>query len=175
MSRSKSRQSRPPKTNKEVSGGVVQEEPGGEGVSGASEDEGVTTEITLASTSTSSDDDDLDIFSQPHTITLLIVCIVSIMVVAFYRQGTKHKFYVHFCLILYLPLYFRHEHSSYDYRSNIFVGICGVTVFFLIISMLAFPNGPFTRPHPILWRSVFGLSVMWLLMVQFLIHQVSMY
>ena len=44
-------------------------------------------------------------------------------------------------------------------------------VFFLIISVLAFPNGPFIRPHPILWRMVFGLSVMYLLTVQFLIHQ----
>ena len=46
-----------------------------------------------------------------------------------------------------------------------------VLVFFLIISVLAFPNGPFIRPHPILWRMVFGLSVMYLLTVQFLIHQ----
>jgi uncharacterized membrane protein len=53
----------------------------------------------------------------------------------------------------------------------VFAGLCSVLVFFLIISVLAFPNGPFIRPHPILWRMVFGLSVMYLLMVQFLIHQ----
>ncbi len=31
--------------------------------------------------------------------------------------------------------------------------------FFLIISVLAFPNGPFTRPHPAVWRILFGVSV----------------
>lgn len=40
----------------------------------------------------------------------------------------------------------------------------------MIVSVLAFPNGPFTRPHPILWRMVFGCSVMYLLIIQFLIH-----
>ena len=40
----------------------------------------------------------------------------------------------------------------------------------MIVSVLAFPNGPFTRPHPILWRMVFGCSVMYLMIIQFLIH-----
>lgn len=43
--------------------------------------------------------------------------------------------------------------------------------FFLIISVLAFPNGPFTRPHPAVWRIVFGLSVLYLLALLFLIFQ----
>ena len=61
--------------------------------------------------------------------------------------------------------------SNDDQSGNIFTGICGVFVFFMIVSILAFPNGPFTRPHPILWRMVFGCSVMYLMAVQFLIHQ----
>ena len=52
-------------------------------------------------------------------------------------------------------------------------GLCVASTFFLIISALAFPNGPFIRPHPLLWRMVFGLSVLYLLMVQFLIQQVG--
>lgn len=43
--------------------------------------------------------------------------------------------------------------------------------FFLIISVLAFPNGPFTRPHPVIWRIVFGLSVIYLLAMLFLLFQ----
>lgn len=43
--------------------------------------------------------------------------------------------------------------------------------FFLIISVLAFPNGPFTRPHPALWRIVFGMSVLYLLSLIFLLFQ----
>ena len=59
----------------------------------------------------------------------------------------------------------------YDYQSNMFAGFCGVTVYFLILSIMAFPNGPFTRPHPIFWRLIFGLSVIYLMLIQFLIQQ----
>lgn len=46
-----------------------------------------------------------------------------------------------------------------------------VIFFFLIISVLAFPNGPFTRPHPAVWRILFGCSVLYLLILQFLMFQ----
>lgn len=36
---------------------------------------------------------------------------------------------------------------------------------------MAFPNGPFIRPHPILWRLVFGLSVLYTLLLQFTLFQ----
>lgn len=94
------------------------------------------------------DEISLDYFYKPHTVTILLLSIAGLVVTAFVRDDA-------------------------DYRSNIFAGLCGVTAFFLVISALAFPNGPFVRPHPILWRMVFGLSVIYLLMVQFLIHQVG--
>jgi len=34
---------------------------------------------------------------------------------------------------------------------------------FLAVGLFAFPSGPFIRPHPILWKIVFGLSVLYLL------------
>lgn len=46
-----------------------------------------------------------------------------------------------------------------------------VVFFFLIISVLAFPNGPFIRPHPAVWRILFGLSVLYLLLLMFLMFQ----
>ncbi|KAL5274395.1 PTDSS1 family protein [Megaselia abdita] len=46
-----------------------------------------------------------------------------------------------------------------------------VVFFFLIVSVLAFPNGPFTRPHPAVWRILFGCSVLYLLALQFLMFQ----
>ena len=58
-----------------------------------------------------------------------------------------------------------------DVHSNIYSGLIGVTVFFLIISIFTLPNGPFTRPHPAFWRCVLGASIMYLLLLQFLIHQ----
>lgn len=61
--------------------------------------------------------------------------------------------------------------GSLSYHSNLFTGILGVFIFFMVISALTFPNGPFVRPHPMFWRMTFGLSVMYLMLLQFLIHQ----
>lgn len=91
------------------------------------------------------DDISLEFFYKPHTISLLLCCIFGVTYAAFVRDSS-------------------------DPQANVFAGLCGVFVFFMIVSVLAFPNGPFTRPHPILWRLVFGCSVMYLLAIQFLIH-----
>ncbi|KAA0202039.1 hypothetical protein HAZT_HAZT004929 [Hyalella azteca] len=56
-------------------------------------------------------------------------------------------------------------------QANIQVGIQAAIFFFLIISVLAFPNGPFTRPHPAVWRCVFGLSVLYMILLIFLLFQ----
>ncbi|XP_037904999.1 phosphatidylserine synthase 1 isoform X2 [Hermetia illucens] len=58
-----------------------------------------------------------------------------------------------------------------DLHENIWAGILCVVFFFLIISVLAFPNGPFTRPHPAVWRMLFGISVLYLLLLQFFMFQ----
>nr|XP_021513958.1 phosphatidylserine synthase 1 [Meriones unguiculatus] len=72
----------------------------------------------------------IDFFYRPHTITLLSFTIISLMYFAFTRDDSVPE-------------------------DNIWRGILSVIFFFLIISVLAFPNGPFTRPHPALWRMVF--------------------
>nr|CAD7256798.1 unnamed protein product [Timema shepardi] len=58
-----------------------------------------------------------------------------------------------------------------DVQDNIWAGMCCVVFFFLIISVLAFPNGPFTRPHPAIWRMVFGMSVLYLMGLLFMLFQ----
>uniref|UniRef100_A0A4W6DWV1 Phosphatidylserine synthase n=1 Tax=Lates calcarifer TaxID=8187 RepID=A0A4W6DWV1_LATCA len=83
----------------------------------------------------------IDFFYKPHTITLLTVTVLSLMYFAFTSTQTT---------------IFR-------------VGLVVVVSFFLVISVLAFPNGPFTRPHPAIWRIVFGLSVLYFLFLVFLI------
>ncbi|KAG8441777.1 hypothetical protein GDO86_010814 [Hymenochirus boettgeri] len=64
----------------------------------------------------------IDFFYKPHTITLLTFTTISLMYFAFTRENTSQE-------------------------DNIWKGILSVIFFFLIISVLAFPNGPFTRPH----------------------------
>lgn len=92
------------------------------------------------------DDISLEFFYKPHTITLLAVSIAFVVYFSFIRD----------------------EHSLED---NIRAGICCVIFFFCIVSVLAFPNGPFTRPHPAIWRIVFGLSVLYLMALVFLLFQ----
>ncbi|KAI4898839.1 hypothetical protein NFI96_024188 [Prochilodus magdalenae] len=86
----------------------------------------------------------IDFFYKPHTITLLTCTVLSLMYFAFTRDDGNQD-------------------------SNLRVGIIVLMSFFLVISVLAFPNGPFTRPHPAIWRIVFGLSVLYFLFLVFII------
>ncbi|XP_050440792.1 phosphatidylserine synthase [Adelges cooleyi] len=88
----------------------------------------------------------LEFFYKPHTITLLILSIAAVLVICFIRDD-----------------------NSID--DNIWAGIWCVIFFLLIVSLLAFPNGPFVRPHPAVWRMVFGLSVLYSLTLLFLLFQ----
>lgn len=93
------------------------------------------------------DDISLEFFYKPHTLTLLAVSILGVLYMAFTRD------------------------SEASLEGNVWAGFCCVVFFFLIVSSLAFPNGPFTRPHPVVWRIVFGLSVLYLLGLLFLLFQ----
>lgn len=68
----------------------------------------------------------------------------------------------------YLQYIYRNEANLDD---NLWAGLLCIVFFFLIVSVIAFPNGPFTRPHPAVWRILFGCSVLYLLMLQFLMFQ----
>jgi len=88
----------------------------------------------------------LEFFYKPHTITLLTISIFAVFYSAFTRDDTSLE-------------------------GNIWSGLLCVVFFFLIISILAFPNGPFTRPHPAIWRMVFGLSVIYLMGLLYILFQ----
>jgi len=89
----------------------------------------------------------LNFFYQPRTVTLLLAIVLALVVTAFYRD----------------------EHLSRT--SNITKGLYASGFLFLSIGLLVFPNGPYTRPHPALWRLVFGLSVIYLLFLSFILFQ----
>ncbi|XP_054158876.1 phosphatidylserine synthase-like [Oppia nitens] len=96
------------------------------------------------------DDISLEFFYKPHTISLLTVSIVAVFFTAFQRSG---------------------DGADHSLEDNICDGLLCVVFFFLIISMLTFPNGPFTRPHPAVWRLIFGLSVLYLMALLYLLFQ----
>jgi phosphatidylserine synthase 1 len=68
-------------------------------------------------------------------------------------------------------LYSAFTRNDESFEANVWSGLVCVVFFFLVISVLAFPNGPFTRPHPAIWRMVFGISVLYFMMLLFLLFQ----
>uniref|UniRef100_A0A3P9NN52 Phosphatidylserine synthase n=1 Tax=Poecilia reticulata TaxID=8081 RepID=A0A3P9NN52_POERE len=90
------------------------------------------------------DDICIHFFYKPHTISLLTVTLLSLMYFVFTRDDKNQD-------------------------NNIRVGVLVVVCFFMVVSVLAFPNGPFIRPHPAIWRMVFGLSVLYFLFLVFLL------
>jgi len=92
------------------------------------------------------DEVSLNFFYEPRTLTLLVVAVFALLYIAFNRDES-------------------------NIQANISAGLTCVIFFFLIVSVLAFPNGPFTRPHPAIWRMVFGLSVLYLISLCFILFQ----
>ncbi|CAP33654.2 Protein CBR-PSSY-2 [Caenorhabditis briggsae] len=93
------------------------------------------------------DDVTMDQFYKPHSITVLVLVIA--------------------CLI-YKAAAGKTDNST---ETNYYEGFLGAGALFLLISALTFPNGPFIRPHPILWRVIFGLSVIYVIVLQFALFQ----
>jgi len=92
----------------------------------------------------------LNFFYQPRTLTLLFLILVSLVCVAFVRPAR----------------------GDVSYRQpNVAAGICYSCFLFLSIGLLVFPNGPYTRPHPAIWRLIFGMSFLYFLFLSFFLFQ----
>ncbi len=92
----------------------------------------------------------VNFFYRPRTLTLLFLIVLSLVYVAFTRPA-------------------RDEVS--DLPGNIAAGVICSIFLFLSIGLLVFPNGPYTRPHPAIWRLVFGLSFLYFLFLSFILFQ----
>ncbi len=90
---------------------------------------------------------DFHVFYRPRTLTLLVLVSLA---------------------LAWIALAWEDENES---RENVAAGIAGVVTLFISIGLLVFPNGPFTRPHPLVWRVVFGLSMLYLLCLSFVLFQ----
>ncbi len=89
----------------------------------------------------------LNFFYQPRTLTLLLVIIICLVCAAFMRDDVS------------------------DRQANIAAGIYTFCFLFMSIGLLVFPNGPYTRPHPAVWRLVFGMSFLYFLFLSLLLFQ----
>ena len=46
-------------------------------------------------------------------------------------------------------------------------------IIFLLIGIIHMPDGPFIRPHPVLWRLVLCISILYVLMLIYILFQVN--
>lgn len=87
-----------------------------------------------------------DFLYQPHYISGLIVLIGYLLYVAFFQPS----------------------HTD----NSVLRGLAVAALSFVFVGMLMFKSGPFFRPHPLFWRLVLSLSVLYLFVIIFLLFQV---
>ncbi len=86
----------------------------------------------------------------------------------FYKTHSFYSILVAFSL---LGLYAFTSDDQGDRADNIYHGLRALIAAFILFSLVALPNGPFTRPHPAVWRIVLGGSVLYFLGLVFALFQ----
>ncbi|THD20691.1 Phosphatidyl serine synthase [Fasciola hepatica] len=85
------------------------------------------------------DDITINAFYQSRTLTVLAVIWISLALIACSRSALN------------------------SLEENLCHGFIAVFVIFIFVSVMIMPNGPFIRPHPAIWRMVFGASLFYFL------------
>ncbi|XP_055335120.1 phosphatidylserine synthase 2-like [Paramacrobiotus metropolitanus] len=86
----------------------------------------------------------------------------------FWRAHTLTVLFIATCVLIYVALF---EPVSLDSDYNLKRGIVSACVAFLIIGILQTSDGPFRRPHPVFWRLIFSITVLYELSLIFLLFQ----
>ena len=84
--------------------------------------------------------------SRPRTVTLLLFLVLVLVGIAFQR-------------------------GDGDLEANVWTGVYVGSFALLTVGVLVFPTGPFVYPHPVVWRLLFGTSVLYLLGLTFVLFQ----
>ncbi|CAJ0926554.1 12956_t:CDS:2 [Entrophospora sp. SA101] len=85
----------------------------------------------------------------------------------FYRPRTLSVLSAMLIGLLYVAM----KPEMIDTSINIKFGAMAGVGFFLLFAMLQFRDGPFIRPHPVIWRIVLGLGVLYQMFLVFLLFQ----
>jgi phosphatidylserine synthase 2 len=93
------------------------------------------------------DDGTLTFFWRAHTITALVVFSIALVYVALFEVPTQDK----------------------DFNAK--RGLTAICITFLLFGIINTPDGPFVRPHPVFWRLILCLSIMYELALVFLLFQ----
>ena len=90
-------------------------------------------------------------FMRAHTITVLIFLIGCLVYVGLIEDATDGDL-----------------HST-EYNTK--RGLVGALYFWLALGMTIMPDGPFSRPHPVIWRLIFAMSIIYELILIFMLFQ----
>ena len=93
--------------------------------------------------------DDIICFRRAHTVSALILIAVGLFYVSLVEQTPDDTIY------------------------NMKRGVVAVIVVFILIGVIHMPDGPFVRPHPVLWRLVLCILILYVLLLIFALFQVS--
>ncbi|KAI9100975.1 phosphatidylserine synthase 2 [Phlyctochytrium arcticum] len=86
----------------------------------------------------------------------------------FYKPRTVRLLLLMLAGLVYLALFIL---TGDDVVFNVKVGLCAAAVVLLLIGMLQFRDGPFIRPHPAFWRVVLSASVVYQMILVFILFQ----
>ncbi|GIX66725.1 phosphatidylserine synthase 2 [Caerostris extrusa] len=86
----------------------------------------------------------------------------------FWRAHTLTVLFLFTCVLVYVTFF---EESSPDEEYNIKRGIVACILVFLLLGVTQIPDGPFKRPHPAIWRFVFCISIVYELILIFILFQ----
>ena len=65
------------------------------------------------------------------------------------------------------------EQTPDDTTYNTKRGLVAVVVVFILIGIIHMPDGPFLRPHPVFWRLVLCVTILYVLLLIFMLFQVG--
>ena len=95
------------------------------------------------------DDPGISIFWKAHTASVLIFLLGCLIYIGVIEQPS--------------------EDSEYNSKR----GICAALFFWVFAGMTIMPDGPFLRPHPAIWRAAFAVSIVYELLLIYILFQVS--
>ncbi|KAL0217355.1 hypothetical protein RCL1_007936 [Eukaryota sp. TZLM3-RCL] len=85
----------------------------------------------------------------------------------FSRPHTLFALFLSICLLSFTTFYLRIDTKYTSFQHGIIASCC----FFLIYSAFQLRDSVFQRPHPVMWRVIKGLSLLYLLLLIFLLYQ----
>ena len=98
------------------------------------------------------DDPHISFFWKAHTTSVLIFLIIGLTYVGFIEDPEQH-----------------------DAEYNSKRGIHAALFFWVSAGMTIMPDGPFLRPHPLIWRAAFAVSIVYELFLIYTLFQVRLY